>query len=235
MGEVSHGACCARATRIGPTARAPGAIANSSRRSSDTCARLIRRPARGAVRGPARAHTSLAGHPSHPLSPPAKARQAGTGLRRISQVSVFCHTVVSHGGSQSISEARRPREGRCVSRADLEHARGPARVREERAGIRPARVSERERVRAGPPPGRSELGSGSGAHSGGRETYRPARGPLPKRRDVEAGSPPLPPSLSGSVSLVQPVDDRLVLLVDDAALDLEGRGQLAPLDRQLRR
>ena len=69
-GGVSHGGSCAPATRIGPTARAAGASANSSLCSSNTCARLIRRPARGAVRGPACARTPLAGHPSRPLRSP---------------------------------------------------------------------------------------------------------------------------------------------------------------------
>ena len=51
-GGASHGGSCARATRIGSTARAAGASANSSHCSSNTCARLIRRPARGSRAGP---------------------------------------------------------------------------------------------------------------------------------------------------------------------------------------
>ena len=69
---------CAPATRIGPTARAAGASANSSLRSSDTCARLIRRPARGAVRGPAGARTPLAGHPSPPARIPGDQKDKGS-------------------------------------------------------------------------------------------------------------------------------------------------------------
>ncbi len=69
VGGMSHGGSSARATRIGSAARAAGASANASLRSLHARARLIRRPARGAVRGPARARTPLAGHPSHPLRP----------------------------------------------------------------------------------------------------------------------------------------------------------------------
>ena len=63
-GGESHGGSCARATRIGPAARSAGARADSSRCSSNTCASLIRRPARRTVRDPARARTLARG--THP-------------------------------------------------------------------------------------------------------------------------------------------------------------------------
>jgi hypothetical protein len=156
-----------------------------------------------------------------------------------------------------MAEARRPREGQCVSRADLEHARGPARVREDRAGIRPVRVFDENDARTttavglqvvvrgareAQPPGEGEEfaraprpaaassgqleggkerglrwgsgeraklsppgGAGRARSAGGRETCRPARGPLPERRDGEAGSLPSPVSRLSQV--VTPVPD----------------------------
>ena len=88
-GGVSHGDSCAPATRIGPAARAAGASANASLRSSHTCARLIRRPARGAVRGPARARTPLAGHPSHPLRSPSERKAPKQPPQNGGQVLIF--------------------------------------------------------------------------------------------------------------------------------------------------
>ena len=81
--------------------------------------------------------------------------------------------------------------GRCVSRAAPEHGRGPVRVREERAGIRSARVFDErsEEFARAPRPAAANSEAGRRSAAGGRETYRTARGPLSKRRDGEAGSP----------------------------------------------
>ena len=80
----------ARATRIGSAPRAAGASANASLRSLHARARLIRRPARGAVRGPARARAFASRGATLPRAVPASRslaalRAAGsTGATRTS-------------------------------------------------------------------------------------------------------------------------------------------------------
>ena len=95
-------------------------------------------------------------HPRTPVSHEA----TGPGL-----AFLRCGAAAAEGGSLQVPDVRRPRTGRCVSRAAPEHRRGPARVREDRVGIRPARcLSRSEFARA--PRTRGELrGNGSGARS----------------------------------------------------------------------
>ena len=104
----------------------------------------------------------------------------------------------AEGGSPRIAEARRPRVGRCVSRADLEHARGPARVREDRAGIRPARVFDErsEEFARAPRPAAANSEAGRARAAGGRGRTAPPAAPCRSDVTVKLVLLPSPSGLS---------------------------------------
>ena len=191
---MSHGDSSARATRIGSAPRAAGASANSSHRSSNTCARLIRRPARGAVRGPARARASLRGAPLPPAQIPA--RSEGTRALRPrsgqSAEALLDYSAVAASLTGSPPIAKLAGRGRGVGPASRPRARpGTRSSREDRAGIRPARVFDErsEEFARAPRPAAAKPEAGRRRGAGGRGTHHPARGPPRNRRDVYGWGP----------------------------------------------
>ncbi len=200
---MSHGGSSAPATRIGSAARAAGASANASLRSLHAHARLIRRPARGAVRGPAGARAPLAGHPSHPLRSPAQREgEAPCGVMPHTGPGPVLQICGQRTGS--VRSRGRRRTAPCGS---LKYAgRGWGGASREPP---PSTSGDPLEFARAPRPAAANSEAGRARAAGGRETHRPARSPLPKRRDGEAGSLVLPcsraPGPSVARSLAPPV------------------------------
>ncbi len=109
-------ASSARATRIDSAPRAAGTSANASLRSLHARARLIRRPARGAVRGPARARVFASRGATLPRAVPASSSLAALRAAGYLNHRTFDAPSSAPSAAQSVEGRPDPIWGECSRR-----------------------------------------------------------------------------------------------------------------------